>query len=283
MPNHVRNILTISGKDSEIKRFMDTMNSETNPALKEHYKRCLECRIEISKRLIQEKASPFAKESLDQAEQELASLDKFQTHFSFDATVPQPPELSGTTSPPRGFEIKLQKEYKKKFGAGNWYDWNMKAYGTKWSAYGVGDWYDKEDGVAIDFDTAWSPPDAWLSQTAKLFPELTFVDYWHSEGGECGRLTVSTEDGEVIVDDEPIEEHDWLLENDGMYADEYNMVTQEDYKQAVKDVIESNTPFGWYHNEELFVKRLKPEDLPLFINFEWNDSDAFEEKMKEAL
>jgi predicted ATPase len=87
----------------------------------------------------------------------------------------------------------------------------------------------------------------------------------------------------VAFDYEFLKEHDWFMENDGMYRDEYDMVMQKDYKQAVKDVLEGNQSFGWSQNEERFIKRLKPEDLPLFVNFEWLNRDAYEAKMKEVL
>lgn len=280
MPNHVRNILTVIGESSEVQRFQNLMCSDTNPTLKEHHKKSIECQLEISKKRLEENNDIMAKMAKKEAEDTIKDINKFQTIFSFDATVPMPPELNGTISPcpKKGFVTDRQKEYQKKFGANNWYDWQKQAWGVKWGAYDVSDaWYVVGDGIGIEFNTAWGPPDKWLLKTAHLFSSLTFTDSWHSEGGETGRITICIKDN--IIESETLEEHDWLIENDGAYADEYNMVTQEDYKQAVKDVFEGNIDFGWSQNEKRFLERLKPKDLPLFVNFPWINKKAYEEKI----
>ena len=62
-------------------------------------------------------------------------------------------------------------------GALNWYDWCRDNWGTKWSAGQCG-MEDFGTMLQISFDTAWAPPEAWVRNTAKVFPTLTFgVDY----------------------------------------------------------------------------------------------------------
>lgn len=92
-----------------------------------------------------------------------------EQRVSFDAHVPMPPEEQGN------------------------YFWRIANWGTKWSGvlHGV-DCYDREDGTCealIVFDTAWSPPDAWLARVAQLEPELSFdLSYLEMGDGFVGRM-----------------------------------------------------------------------------------------------
>lgn len=86
-----------------------------------------------------------------------------------------------------------------KFAGRNWYDWNVTNWGTKWDACNA-EVERTAEGVAVAFDTAWSPPDPIFVAMAKQFPELEF-DIWYEEeqgwGGEIigkgGETTISKE------------------------------------------------------------------------------------------
>lgn len=58
----------------------------------------------------------------------------------------------------------------------DWYTWRLAKWGTKWD---LGDETivreDYEDGkLEYHFDTAWSPPIAWLEAVSKKYPQLNF-------------------------------------------------------------------------------------------------------------
>ena len=62
-----------------------------------------------------------------------------------------------------------------KYGIGNWYDWSIVRWGTKWNAYNV-EFLPTSDEHSIHFvfDTAWSVPSPIFEEIADLYPELTF-------------------------------------------------------------------------------------------------------------
>ena len=82
-----------------------------------------------------------------------------------------------------------------------WYYWNVHCWGTKW------DVPDKELGVdhtdrrvTLYFDTAWSPPLAWLEKVAETYPSLDFeIEY--SESG-CDFSGIAKYSGGEVVSHE---------------------------------------------------------------------------------
>jgi hypothetical protein len=81
--------------------------------------------------------------------------------------------------------IKMQKDYLKRFGSDNWYDWACKNWGTKWGAYDCS--WNKQ---TLSFYTAWSPPMPVIEALSKMFPKATFVLQYADEGcGFCGTAT----------------------------------------------------------------------------------------------
>jgi hypothetical protein len=117
----------------------------------------------------------------------------------------------------------------------DWYSWRVANWGTKWDAsfnsssmiaFGHED-MDLEKSIEAQgaqgtsmatvykFDTAWSPPAAWLAKTAEKWPELTFVlRYGEVGGGFAGQVTYvngkQTEDLELAVEDVLAPEEMWF-------------------------------------------------------------------------
>lgn len=62
-----------------------------------------------------------------------------------------------------------------------WWDWRVQHWGTKWdiTAELVDD---DEERLQYQFDSAWSPPVAWLEKVAKDFPKLDFRLKYEEEG-----------------------------------------------------------------------------------------------------
>jgi hypothetical protein len=115
----------------------------------------------------------------------LAEVERFQQQantdqvLSFETFVPSP----GEDNP-------------------NWYEWNIKNWGTKWDACRpmVGELERHADGVArleYEFETAWAEPEPVFRAMAEQFPALVFdITYneeqgwggeYHGSGGELSR------------------------------------------------------------------------------------------------
>ncbi len=150
MPNHITNILFVSGDTGDVNRFS---------------------------------AAVYRMEKMTEKTWNHEVGDEVPV-FDFGGTVPFPKELEGTTSgSPNAIPEKEKKkhdELMRKYGAVNWYDWSIQHWGTKWNAYDVEPVEQDPNGATLKFrfNTAWSPPVAWLVETAKLYPSLKFQDDW---------------------------------------------------------------------------------------------------------
>lgn len=70
-----------------------------------------------------------------------------------------------------------------KYGYGNWYDYCVNEWGTKWDVGGDGMTCEIEDGrISTSFDSAWSPPIAAYEKLVELGFEVRAYYY---EGGMC--------------------------------------------------------------------------------------------------
>ena len=63
-----------------------------------------------------------------------------------------------------------------------WYDWRVKNWDTKWDAYDVVVTDDDPDCTEIEFNTAWSPPEAICSAIREQYPDLS-VSWFYDEPG----------------------------------------------------------------------------------------------------
>ena len=64
-----------------------------------------------------------------------------------------------------------------------WYDWRVQNWDTKWDAYDVqvDGGYD-DDEITVEFNTAWSPPEAICEALREQYPEAT-VQWFYDEPG----------------------------------------------------------------------------------------------------
>jgi len=63
-----------------------------------------------------------------------------------------------------------------------WYDWRIQNWDTKWDAYDVVVTDDDIEQVEIEFNTAWSPPEAICSQIREDYPDVS-VSWFYDEPG----------------------------------------------------------------------------------------------------
>ena len=112
-----------------------------------------------------------------------------ETEFSFEGTHPMPEDLNIT----KGTRTQDEKEQailnKVKYGYTSWYDWRCEEWGTKWDACEANICHNDIDYFSVSFDTAWSPPIAWIDNIMQDFPGLCFT-LEYEEPGMCfgGRL-----------------------------------------------------------------------------------------------
>lgn len=99
-----------------------------------------------------------------------AKSRKLKTDLSLNKLLPLPKELEGTTAP----SPKPSPRLIKKYGADNWYDWQVKKWGTKWDVEAEIVWQEKTE-IEYSFDSAWGPPCDFIIHVSKLFPHLLFT------------------------------------------------------------------------------------------------------------
>lgn len=171
MPNHVTNILTITGEEAEVKKCLAEIKTETEGDIRY---------IDFNT------FAPIPKELVG-----TTSPTKILTQAEYDAqeeriAKDELTEIEKNWGYSRGITQKMSNEYKKKFGTDNWYDWQVSNWGTKWNAY---DQFFNESSNTITFDTAWSTPQQAMYVLSTKYPTLTIKveyadeDMGHNVGG----------------------------------------------------------------------------------------------------
>ena len=84
-----------------------------------------------------------------------------------------------------GEDGKLALENRRLFAGDNWYDWNVRNWGTKWEAcYAEVTNSELDKGlISYKFDTAWSMPEELFTEMVAQHPELTFDIHCEEETG----------------------------------------------------------------------------------------------------
>ena len=63
-----------------------------------------------------------------------------------------------------------------------WYDWRVQNWDTKWDCYDVVVTDDDPESVEIEFNTAWSPPEAICNEIREQYPDVS-VSWFFDEPG----------------------------------------------------------------------------------------------------
>ena len=63
-----------------------------------------------------------------------------------------------------------------------WYDWRVQNWDTKWDCYDVVVTDDDPESVEIEFNTAWSPPEAICDKIREDYPAVS-VSWFYDEPG----------------------------------------------------------------------------------------------------
>ena len=63
-----------------------------------------------------------------------------------------------------------------------WYDWRIQNWDTKWDAYDVEVTDDDPDCLEVQFNSAWSPPEAICTELREQYPDLA-ISWFYDEPG----------------------------------------------------------------------------------------------------
>lgn len=122
-------------------------------------------------------------------------------------TLPDGTRLTSWRDTPDGPVAVDTDALQTKYGASNWYNWNIANYGTKWpfSLYEgpVDDpafFPDPDQGyISGTFDSAWSPPLAFFKKISSLYPDL-IISIRYFERGVGFQGLAQFKAGESILD-----------------------------------------------------------------------------------
>lgn len=175
MPNHVMNILVVTGAAASITSMLEKIKSDENP-------------IDFDKIL------PMPKELVEVTSPvRIVSQEEYDKRSESDFTKPITKAISD--------------DYKKRFGADNWYDWALKNWGTKWGSYEASvEIEENGETSTFEFQTAWSSGASAIIHLSKQYPDLNFKLSFADEdaGSNVGIYHLS--DGKVIKNETPIDD-----------------------------------------------------------------------------
>lgn len=178
MPNHITNRLTIKGDAETI--------AEVRAAC-----------FRLEKREAPEflsKQSEEGRQDAEQARQRIAEIEAQSPYevFDFNQIIPVPAFIAKGNG--------LVSGSREDSTGRNWYEWNKRAWGTKWNSYDLHMMTDTAQELVFTFDTAWNEPQPVIETLVAWFPELHFFHEFVCEGGWfCGHRTYSKKEVKEFV------------------------------------------------------------------------------------
>jgi len=220
MPNWVFNHLTIDGSKEDIAK----VKAQVGATIKTKYK------------------------SADEVDEE---VDR-EPIFSFMNILPPPEDKLDEYHAVHGYADGKKTgdtEY-------NWYNFNVREWGTKWDARDVDLLEDDETYLHYKFDTAWSPPTEVIAKLAEQNPNLNITLEYREEQGWGGEIAFNGSTAEVVKEWDVPETHAeeiavnndycWRCENfDGDFSDLY------------EDCPENLKPIKIYATQDLVLTKEK--------------------------
>lgn len=172
MPNHVLNLVTISGDKETIKKVKDQIIVDGEFSFDHIVKEPKEI-TEMEEHSDLDNAVEYLKASTEEEREKVKEkILKCRSVDYFNKILAQ------------GKQALLNEE---KYGARSWYPWRLKNWGTKWDCYEV-TYTASETSISLTFQTAWSTPFEVMQALAKQFPtveiDIEFAD--EDLGSNCG-------------------------------------------------------------------------------------------------
>ncbi len=230
MPNHVTNILKITGGTPEENKTMMDLLFDTNG------KFTFDNFLPMPKELVEVK-SPVSIVTEKERNAEVAEYERKEASG----------ELSAFNSRTFSLTEELRDDYIARFGADNWYDWAIENWGTKWGGY---DCVKNSDSECV-FLTAWSTPYSAMVKLSEMYPKFTFMISYADEdtGSNVGEyhLTCGDSFSEYIPESGSLEAYKLAIKITGadyeLSADYINELIDDegnelgDYTTMLLDVV----------------------------------------------
>jgi len=115
----------------------------------------------------------------------------------FRVLIPMPKEYNDTDSP--NMNKALSEQLLKKYGARDWYDWNIGNWGIKWDLSEASYEY-RDNSIMIECESPWGPPLKGLRAVAKQY-NVDIEIHYAEPGMDFGGITIfHPEDEEEVIE-----------------------------------------------------------------------------------
>ena len=121
------------------------------------------------------------------SQEQIAKLKQiFEDESTFGQIIPEP---DWANTPNKDGEVPVARKYpypphfpKSGKTDDRWYDWRLANWDTKWDAYDVAITDDDPDQLEVEFNTAWSPPEAICHALREQYPDVS-ISWFYDEPG----------------------------------------------------------------------------------------------------
>ncbi len=195
MPNHVMNQLRLSGNQKRINELLGSVKRKDSV-------------LDFNKIIPMPESLDI--EAGSRTEKGLKAYRDFISVYTFDGARNKPDLLNIPEESEKAFlrqrndvrtdEFQVGKtafQNQIKYGAPTWYEWRVKNWGTKWSAYNA---EISEDNTLI-FNTAWTRALPIVQKLAENFTDLKFEYSWADEDLGVNVGKADFENGEIVSDE----------------------------------------------------------------------------------
>ena len=138
----------------------------------------------------------------------------------------------------------------------NWYNFNVREWGTKWDARDVELIDDDETFLHYKFDTAWSPPNEVIAKLAEQNPNLNLSLEYREEQGWGGEINFTGSSVEVVKEWDIPETHAEEIEVNNDYCWKCENF-DGDYSDLYEDCPENLKPIELHAKQELVLTKEK--------------------------
>ena len=138
----------------------------------------------------------------------------------------------------------------------NWYNFNVREWGTKWDARDVDLLEDDETYLHYKFDTAWSPPTEVIAKLAEQNPNLNLSLEYREEQGWGGEINFTGSSVEVVKEWDVPETHAEEIEVNNDYCWKCENF-DGDYSDLYEDCPENLKPIELHAKQELVLTKEK--------------------------
>ena len=138
----------------------------------------------------------------------------------------------------------------------NWYNFNVREWGTKWDARDVDLLEEHKTSLHYKFDTAWSPPNEVIAKLAEQNPNLNLSLEYREEQGWGGEINFTGSSVEVVKEWDVPETHAEEIEVNNDYCWKCENF-DGDYSDLYEDCPENLKPIEIHAKQELVLTKEK--------------------------